>query len=37
MTTPQILLTILAVSAVAGAAIFLYLIWITPEPECAEI
>lgn len=37
MTTPQILLAILAVSALAGAAIFLYLIWIAPGPECAEI
>lgn len=37
MTPPQILLAILAVSLLAGGAIFLYLIWITPEPECAEI
>lgn len=37
MTTPQILLAILAVSLAIGCAIFLYLIWITPEPECAEI
>ena len=37
MTTIQVALTILAVSALAGAGIFIYLIWIVPDAECADI
>ncbi|MGT2508161.1 hypothetical protein [Cupriavidus basilensis] len=37
MTTAQILLCALIACAATGASIFIYLIWVVPEPECADI